>query len=161
MTVDRPTHPFRITHQLVNPILQLLLRSRVGGRVGRSLAVLSYQGRRTGKQHELVVQYARDGAHVWIIPGQPEHKTWWRNFRDPRDVEVRLAGEEFHGTAVVLDGTEYPDELRRGVVVYLDRFPRAAKGLGVSLSPLSAHEMDSANEVRTLVIVRVDLDKTP
>ena len=127
MTVDRPTRPFWITNHMVNPILQALLRSSMGGRLGRSLAVVSYLGRRTGKQHQLVVQYARDGAQVWIMPGQPERKTWWRNLREPRDVEVRLAGEEFHGTAVVVDGTKDPDEMRRGLDIYLRRFPRAAK----------------------------------
>jgi hypothetical protein len=90
------------------------------------------------------------------MPGQPERKTWWRNLPEPRDVKVRLAGEEFHGTAVVVHGTKDPDEMRRGLAVYLRRFPRAAKGHGIPSSSGRAQEINSAE-----VIVRVDLVKAP
>jgi len=87
----RGSSGFWVTNHLANPILRPLLRSRAGRRLGRHLAVLRYRGRRTGEPHELVVQYARDGDVIWVLPAHADRKTWWRNFRDPTDIEVSLA----------------------------------------------------------------------
>jgi hypothetical protein len=108
-----------------------------------------------------VVQYARDGTEVWIVPGQPDHKIWWRNLSEPTDVEVRLAGVELRGTALALDGAESPDELRRGLVLYFRQLPSAAKALGVPASSGEVRETDLADLTRRAVIVRIDLDTTP
>jgi hypothetical protein len=70
-----------VTNHLANPILRPLLRGPAGHRLGRRLALIRYPGRRTGRRYELPVQYARDGNRIWIQPGSPEHKTWWRNLR--------------------------------------------------------------------------------
>lgn len=31
-----------------------------------------------------------------------EHKTWWRNFKEPQPVRLRLAGEDYDATACVV-----------------------------------------------------------
>ena len=59
---------FSVTNHLVNPVLRPLLRGPFGRWFGRHLAVIRYTGRRTGTAYELVTQYARDGATVWIVP---------------------------------------------------------------------------------------------
>ena len=48
------------------------------------------------------MQYACDGGHIWILPGAPEHKTWWRNLRDGAAVDLGPAGHEHHGHATVI-----------------------------------------------------------
>ena len=116
-----------MTNHLVNPVLVLLLRSPLGRRMGRHLALLSYRGRRSGQRHELVVQYARQGTQVWIVPGQPERKTWWRNLRKTSSVELRLAGEDFQGQAVALRGDDRPEELRPALAAYLRQLPRVRR----------------------------------
>jgi F420H(2)-dependent quinone reductase len=114
-----------LTNRLANPVLRRLLRTPLGRGPGRSLAVLRYTGRRTGAAHELVCQYFRDGDRVWILVGQAEHKTWWRNLRSPAPVELWLTGRHVRGTAVAVTGREDPDECGRGLAAYAARVPRA------------------------------------
>ena len=98
---------FLITNKVANPVLVPLLRSRWGSWLGRRLAVVEYVGRRTGQQHRLVAQYAIDGPRVRIRVGAAAHKSWWRNFRQPTRLRLRLAGVEHDYVArAVTDGEE-------------------------------------------------------
>jgi hypothetical protein len=65
-----------VTNHLANPLLRPLLHGPAGHRLGRHLALIRYRGRRTGRSYELPVQYARDGDHLWILPGAPGRKNW-------------------------------------------------------------------------------------
>ncbi len=158
MTAHRVRGSFWTTNHLVNPILVHVLRRSWGRRIGRHLAILAYTGRRSGRRHELVVQYAREGKQVWIVPGKSQRKTWWRNFNSTSSVELRLAGEDFQGRAVVLGG-EQSDELRKAVATYLRHLPRAAKGLGVKWS--EDRGSDPTLPLGGMVVVQVDLNSTP
>ncbi|RBY87644.1 nitroreductase/quinone reductase family protein [Blastococcus sp. TF02A-30] len=117
-----------LTNRVANPLLRRVLRTRLGRRLGRGLAVLRYTGARTGQPHELVCQYARDGASVWVLVGDAEHKTWWRNLRSPAPVELWLAGEHVRATAVALPSTG--DEGAAGLTVYLAAVPAARRAVG-------------------------------
>jgi hypothetical protein len=106
------THGFWVTNHLGNPNLRPLLRSSLGRRLGRRLAVLRDRGHRSGQVHELVVQYVRVGDVVWIVPGQPERKRWWRNMLAPWPVELWLAGTHVTGAAHVLREPTTPGRCR-------------------------------------------------
>ncbi len=112
------TRGFWVTNHLANPALTRLLRGPFGHRLGRRLGVLSYRGRRTGLTRQLVVQYVRDGDSVWVMPGRPDRKRWWRNLIEPLPVELWLAGEHLHGTACALNADEQPDEVSAALNAY-------------------------------------------
>lgn len=120
-----PRHGFWVTNRVANPLLRRVLRGRLGRRMGRRLAVLRYRGRRTGAVHELVVQYVRDGARVWVMVGEPERKRWWRNMIRPVLVDLVLAGHNVSGVARAIDTSGQPDEVARAVAAYVENFPRA------------------------------------
>jgi F420H(2)-dependent quinone reductase len=113
------------TNRVANPVLRRLLRTPLGRGLGRSLAVVRYTGHRTGAPHELVCQYVRDGERVWILVGQADRKTWWRNFRAPAPVDLWLAGRRVRAAAVAVVGSEDPLECGRGIASYSTRVPRA------------------------------------
>ncbi|MEO5652488.1 MAG: hypothetical protein ABIR07_06620 [Marmoricola sp.] len=96
------THAFPLTNLFANRFLVPVLNSPVGARLGRRLAVLEYQGRRTGKHRQLVTQYTKDGQTVSIEVGMAESKTWWRNFRTTQPLRLRLAGHDYNAIAHVL-----------------------------------------------------------
>ncbi|MGZ4516807.1 MAG: nitroreductase/quinone reductase family protein [Mycobacteriaceae bacterium] len=154
---ERPVSLWATKH-VANPVVRPLLRRPIGHRLGRHVALLRYRGRRTGRSYELPVQYVRDGNRVWILPGLPEHKTWWRNLHDGAEVDLTLAGRRLHGHSVVLDQTREP-ELAEGVAAYLRGFPHARQALGAT-RPTPA-EMTFPAQHRNhqgAVLVRIDLD---
>jgi hypothetical protein len=125
-------HAFWLTNRIANPVLRRLLRTPLGRGLGRSLAVLRYTGRRTGRTYELVCQYARDGDRVWILVGQADRKTWWRNLSTPSPVELWLAGRRHSATAVAVTGSQDTEECVRGLRAYLAAVPRAVASLGLA-----------------------------
>ena len=98
--------PFFITTNVANPILIRLLRSPLGARLGRRLAVVEYVGRRTGQRHQLITQYSLHGTTVHIGVGAADRKSWWRNFEQPARMRLRLAGEDHDAIARVVRGDE-------------------------------------------------------
>jgi hypothetical protein len=136
---------FWVTNRVANPLLRWLLRGPLGGRMGKRLALLRYNGRRTGQPHELVVQYVRDEARVWVLVGLPERKHWWRNMLEPTPVSLRLAGRDLNGVAETIDDRQEPGEFAAGLAAYIRKFPRASKAADRSGAPT--------------VMVRIDLDR--
>lgn len=76
---------------LSSHVIDWALKNNLFG-FGRSLTLLRITGVRTGRRYEFPVQYARDGDRVVVMPGHAERKTWWRNLRHPRHVEVLMGG---------------------------------------------------------------------
>lgn len=108
--------PLALANLTANRALIPILKSRAGRALGRRLAVVEYDGRRSGKSHQLVTLYATEGRVVHIRVGMAERKTWWRNFKEPHAVRLRLAGEDYDTTAhVVREGNLVSVVARLGV----------------------------------------------
>jgi len=91
----------------VNRAVLGLLRSPAHGLLSGAVVEIDYVGHRTGHAYALPAQYARDDGHLVVWPGHPETKRWWRNFRQPIDVDVLVAGQRSRATArVVLPATQ-------------------------------------------------------
>lgn len=88
---------FRVTNDLVNPLLVPLLRSPIGRLLG-GLAVLTYTGRQTGRLHQLVCHVTADGDELIVVVGRAADKRWWRNFRTPAPVDLWVRGRRRPGT---------------------------------------------------------------
>jgi hypothetical protein len=124
----RTTPRLWIFNRLVNPLLRPLLRSRLRGRLGRAVALLTFRGAISGRETTIPVQFARDASNRYVvIPGDPEHKRWWRNLRTPSPVRLLVAGEEVVGTGHVAAEPERAALLR----AYVQRFPASARKLGL------------------------------
>jgi hypothetical protein len=58
-----------------------MTRSPLSSRlVGRTFAIVTYAGRKSGRTISLPVAYRRRGDQVVINVAMPDAKTWWRNF---------------------------------------------------------------------------------
>lgn len=113
-----------------NSIVGAVLRSRLHRLLSGSTALLAYDGRRSGRRIVLPTQYARHGDDVVILVGRPETKRWWRNFEEPRDLDVLVAGEWLQMTGEAFSGADLSHVADPLLGAYLDRFPRASKALG-------------------------------
>jgi deazaflavin-dependent oxidoreductase (nitroreductase family) len=130
--MDAETRPRRtlaatLRGRLVNPVVRCLLRSPGHRVLSGSVLLLTYTGRRSGARRELPVMYAVLDDRYLVVAGQPEAKTWWRNFTgDVRPVTVTVAGRrESCRARLVGPGTS---EYHQAVVAYRQRYPRVPVG---------------------------------
>ncbi len=75
---------------------RLLDMPGIGGLLRRSMVLIRYSGRRSGKTFQTPVNYRRTGDEVVIRVMAPDSKNWWRNF----------TGEGGPITFVALDGAD-------------------------------------------------------
>ncbi|PWV55297.1 hypothetical protein [Nocardiopsis sp. L17-MgMaSL7] len=73
-----------IPHRVVRPFNQCVLALRSSPRWGRPLrrhlTVVTYTGRRSGREFSTPVAYRLSGSTVTVPVAIPERKKWWRNF---------------------------------------------------------------------------------
>lgn len=138
---------------VMNRLLLRLLHSPLAGAVDGSLLGLTVRGRRSGRAITLPVQYAAGDDALWVWPGRPETKTWWRYLRPAAPVRLRLLGQDLDATAQTLQGDEDPAEVERGLRAYADRFPHTAATAGFGRHP-TAGEL-APQVVQRAVMVRI------
>jgi hypothetical protein len=94
---------FRRSAATFNKAVLPLLRSGPGRRLfGGSMAVLTYRGRRSGREVTLPVSYRRDkgSGEVVVHVMAPDAKTWWKNFTgDGAPLTLRIGSESSAGYA--------------------------------------------------------------
>lgn len=146
-------------NKIANPIVGWLLRSRLHGLLSASLLLIAYRGRKSGREYRLPVQYAQDGQRVFILPGQPEKKTWWRNFQTETPVTVSLRGKALGGTARLLDTPADAQTAQDGLRAYLLHFPSLAKQLQVRMEAggdFDPGELQKAAAAARIICVTLD-----
>ena len=115
---------------IANRFVSALLRSPLHRLLSGSTDVIRYRGRRSNRSISTPTQYVRDGDDIVILVARPETKTWWRNFRAGREVQVLLQGRWTSMTAQSVLGSEQPDRIGPLLDAYLSRFPKASRALG-------------------------------
>jgi hypothetical protein len=90
-----PVWAFRI----LNPTLKFLLRSPLHRAVSRSIMILIFEGRKTGRRYDIVVFYHEEGGKLYAF----SNTGWGKNFIGGAPVALRLRGELVHATARVVD----------------------------------------------------------
>jgi len=109
-----------------------VLRSPMHRVMSNSLLLLTFQGRRSGKEYTFPVGYARFGPdELVVLAGRPEGKSWWTNMRGGLPVRVRLGGRELEGDARLVRGEEAISRL----TTYLEKLPKAAQSMGIERGP--------------------------
>jgi hypothetical protein len=73
---SRGSTPMAFMNKIINPLVTLILRSYLHGLMSDTVLLITYRGRKTGKDYNLPVQYTQAGNHIYIVPGNPEQKTW-------------------------------------------------------------------------------------
>ncbi len=107
---------------VVNPVVRSLLRTPAHRLLSGSVLILAYTGRRSGLHRELPATFAMLDDRYVVVAGQPETKTWWRNFTgDAQPVTVTLAGRRLSCQARLLEPSTAEHTLALGV--YRERYP--------------------------------------
>jgi deazaflavin-dependent oxidoreductase (nitroreductase family) len=123
------------------------------------LMLITVVGRRSGCRYTIPVGYQLDPGGQVVIVGVSEarKKQWWRNYLEPRTIEIQLRGRRRDGKAEVIDPLS--DEFRVRAEATLRRVPGMARVFGVSAfdrkSGLSPDQV--AHLGREIALVRIVL----
>lgn len=154
MTQTQVSVPTATPPAFLNSVMKVMLRTPGLQRVmGKSLMLLTFTGRRTGRQYTIPVSYARVGDHVLTVTKVFRH--WWKNFETNPGVRVRLAGTVFPGTATAAIGDESRFEQLRD---YLAERPVDAKAYGVRIEGGRPVSEDVRALLPQVVLVDISLD---
>ena len=141
----------------LDPVIAWLLRSPLHPLLSRGLMLITVTGRRTGRRYTIPVGYQRHGDSIRVLVSKARRKQWWRNYREPAEVELCLRGAALRGRARVVPSDT--QEFREALTEALRRLPFLARQFGISLprggAPTDAHWRTLAGEV---VLVAIALE---
>jgi len=149
---------FWFMNHLANPFVRMVLRSPFHRMFSGSLALITYRGRKSGKEYTIPVQYVQAGERVYIVPGVAEQKTWWRNLRGGAPVRLVLRGQNVSGMAQVFQGERDKTAIAEALVPYFHGFPAAARSQHLHPAPSGSYNPDDLGRIAaSMVMVRVTL----
>ena len=114
-----------------NPVVVRLLRSPLHWIASVGLCLVTVTGRKSGKRYTIPVGYQRDGDNLMILVSEASQKQWWRNYREPHPIEVRLRGRDRSGSGQLVP-SDSPD-FARWMEHSLRRVPRLDRQFGIKL----------------------------
>ncbi len=85
-----------------NPWVIRLLRSPFHWLMSPGLTLVTFTGRKSGRQYTTPVGYHRFDDVVVIMVSDADNRQWWRNFRQAAPIELTLRGRSVKGIAEVL-----------------------------------------------------------
>ncbi len=84
----------------LNPLLSLVLRTPVlHWLLSPGLMLITVTGRKSGRQYTIPVGYQRTGQTLTVLVSEARSKQWWRNYREPGRVTLRIRGRVHEGEA--------------------------------------------------------------
>jgi hypothetical protein len=141
-----------LTKKVINPVMRVFLKRGIGS---KTLMILEFIGRKTGKPYSFPVGYMQSGQTLFCY----SPFSWWRNLQDGAPVTVVLRGHRLTGIADVCTDT---DQIAAGLDTYLRHNPGDARFYRVKLDE-NRHPIpqDIAHAAKDNVQIRIDLDSTP
>jgi len=138
---------------IINPVMRMFLRSPVHGIWSDSLMLITFTGRKSGRQFTTPVRYIKTGETIRCFTAAENQ--WWRNLRLPVEVRLRIQGKTKRYRAVAI----YDDfaEIRKWLVFYLNKFPQDASYHNIRLNKdKSLVEADLDKAIHEAIVVEAN-----
>lgn len=133
-----------------NPIMRGMLSSPVHFFVSKSMMLITYTGRKSGKTYTLPVSYLKQGKTLYTISSR--ERVWWRNLRGGAQVTLRLKGEDVQAWA---ESIEDEEQVAANLLRYFEIAPQMANYMNISLAPDGKPDREEVNRLAwEKVIVR-------
>jgi hypothetical protein len=137
---------------IVNKAMKLVLGSPLHGMVSKTVLLISFTGRKSGKAYTTPVSYSQYNDQVTIF----SHADWWKNLSGGAPVVLRIQGRELKGLAEPV--AEDKQAIAAGLIAHLRKVPSDARYYGVTFDDHKdprAEEVEKA--VQTVVMIRIRL----
>ena len=136
----------------VTQAMKLVLRSPVHGMVSKTVLLITFTGRKSGKTYTTPVDYSQDGDQVTIFT----HADWWKNLRNGAPVILRIRGRELQGLAEPV--AEDKGAVAAGLSQHLRKVPSDARYYGVTFDEQGHPKaIDAEAAAQNVVMIRVRL----
>lgn len=137
----------------VNKTMKFILRSPMHGMVSKSIVVISFTGKKSGKTISTPVSYSQSGKQVTIFT----HAKWWKNLVGGAPVKLSLRGKEACGMAEPV--VENKTAIAAALSDHLRRVKSDATFYGVTFDEQGNPRQDEIEKaIQTVVMVCVNLD---
>jgi len=136
----------------VNSAMKFILRSPLHGMVSKSVLLISFTGRKSGKTYTTPVDYSQDGDQVTIFT----HANWWKNLRGGAPVSLHIRGRELQGLAEPV--AEDKGLIAAGLAAHLRKVPSDAKYYVVTFDEGgNPKEEEVEKAVQSVVMLHIQL----
>ncbi len=137
---------------IINKAMKFVLGSPAHGLVSKTVLLISFTGRKSGKTYTTPVSYSQTGDQVSIFT----HASWWKNLHGGAPVTLRIRGRELTGLAEPVTGE--PQVIAEELAKHLRQVPSDARYYSVKFDKRgNPRAEDVAKAVQTVVMVRVRL----
>jgi hypothetical protein len=128
---------------IINPVMRFLLRSPAHGALSDSLMLITFTGRKSGKQFTTPVRYIQTGDTVRCFTAAESQ--WWRNMRSGARVSLLIKGQrgDYQAQAIF----DNPADIKKQLLSYLGLFPQDAAYHDIRLnkdSSLNEQDLEQA-----------------
>lgn len=139
----------------VNRLMRPLLRSPLHRLVSKKIALLTFKGRKSGKEYVLPVSYVQTDDTTLLLGTETP---WYKNLRGGVPVSVRLRGKTRTGTAETVEDT---DGLRAAYRQMLTRDSGYGRFINVSLGPDGEPPLEQVARARARGLVAIHVRLNP
>jgi deazaflavin-dependent oxidoreductase (nitroreductase family) len=132
--------------------MKFILRSPMHGMVSKTMLLITFTGRKSGKTYTTPVDYSQDGDQVTIFT----HANWWKNLNGGSPVTLRMRGRDLQGIAEPV--AEDKGAVAAGLMEHLRKVPSDAKYYGVTFDDQKnprAEEVEKAAQSAVMIRVRL------
>jgi deazaflavin-dependent oxidoreductase (nitroreductase family) len=117
-----------------NGLVIFLLRTPLHVLLSQSMMLITYTGRKSGKQYCIPVNYLpidEEQGRVFLTTSLRK-RTWWRNLRGSAPVSLRIQGKNYPATA---QAVEDEADVVANLAVFLSHVPNFARYIDIKLTP--------------------------
>ena len=136
-----------------NWFMSWLLHSPFHRLISGSILLITYNGRRSGKEFTAPLNYVRDGNTLWVT--SVRSRRWWRNFREEWPIQVLLQRVEIEGIGLAISE---PEQLSQAFIEFFRLAPANARFFKVNLedggTPIQ-EDLDRIVAERVLVRIQI------
>jgi deazaflavin-dependent oxidoreductase (nitroreductase family) len=137
---------------IVNRAMKLILRSPVHAMVSKTVMLITFAGRKSGKTYSTPVSYSQDGDQVYVFT----HGEWWKNLRGGAPVTLRIQGRELQGLPETI--AEDKQAVAAALTAHLRKVPNDARFYGVTFDDhKDPREEEVEKAAQNAVMIRIRL----
>lgn len=128
---------------LINFCMGVLLRSPLHMIMSHSVILVTFTGRRSGKEYTTPVRYVQDGNTIRSFSSPSAQ--WWRNLQGGADVTITIRGKNMQMRGTLLDVDD--DTRMRLFMNYLTQYPGDGAYHGLRVRRNQPLPLDALREV--------------